>query len=79
MAAAMQTPDGAWRVEPYLRPPARGSWWYRLVGTADDSVIEDLTITGVERLLAELGYDVADLVDVAAPGDTSGFRSTESA
>jgi hypothetical protein len=76
MAAAMQTHDGAWRVEPYLR--SRGSWWYRLVGTASDSVIEDLSITGVERLLSEMGYDLADLVDVPAPGDT-GLRADESA
>ncbi|GAA2074515.1 hypothetical protein [Actinomadura alba] len=46
MAAAMQTLDGAWRVEPYLRPQTRGSWWYRLVDPAHDSVIEDLSITG---------------------------------
>ena len=74
MAAAMQTPNGAWRVEPYLRPPPRGSWWYRLVGTAHDSVIEDLSITGVEPLLTEMGYDLAELVDVPAPG-TFGLRN----
>ena len=51
MVAAMQTPDGTWRAEPYLRPQTRGSWWYRLVDPAHDSVIEDLSITGVERLL----------------------------
>jgi hypothetical protein len=79
MAAAMQTPDGAWRVEPYLRPQARGSWWYRLVGTANDSVIEDLSITGVERLLAQMGYNLADLMDVPAPGNASDFRSNQSA
>lgn len=79
MAAAMQTPDGAWRVEPYLRPQIRGSWWYRLVGAANDSVIEDLSIAGVERLLTEMGYRLADLVDVDAPGDSSGGQTTRSA
>ena len=78
MAAAMQTPDGVWRVEPYLRPPARGSWWYRLINPASDSVIEDLSITGVERLLTEMGYDLAKLVDVPAPG-AAGHRANESA
>ena len=79
MAAAMQTPDGAWRVEPYLRPQTRGSWWYRLIGAANDSMIEDLTITGVERLLAELGYDLADLVDVPAPRSTPGHSADKTA
>ena len=78
MVAAMQTPDGAWRVEPYLRPQTRGSWWYRLIDPVNDSMIEDLSITGVARLLAEMGYDLADLVDVPAPGG-SGFRADESA
>jgi hypothetical protein len=67
MAAAMQTPDGAWRVEPYLRPQSPGSWWYRLISPTSDNMIEDLSITGVERLLAEMGYDLAELVDVPAP------------
>jgi serine/threonine protein phosphatase PrpC len=66
MAAASQTPDGAWRVEPYLRLQARGSWWYRLVGMASDGVIDDLSITAVEWLLTEMSYELADLVDVSA-------------
>ncbi|OJF14544.1 hypothetical protein [Couchioplanes caeruleus] len=78
MGAAMQTPDGTWRVEPYLRPRTR-SWWYRLVGPASDNVIEDLSIGAVERLLTEMGYDLADLVDVPAPGGGSDRRSSESA
>lgn len=59
----MQTPDGAWRVEVY-RPPRTTTYWYRLV-RADD-VVEGLTITTVQRLLAEAGYDVGDLVDAGA-------------
>ena len=54
----MQTPDGAWRVEIYLKPRS-ASWWYRLVH--GDNRIDDLTIGGVERLLNEAGYDMGDL------------------
>ena len=60
---AMQTPDGAWRVEVYRQPPSR-AYWYRLVH--GDNRVEGLTITGVERLLAEAGYDMGDLEDAAA-------------
>lgn len=61
-------PDGVWRVELDLRPRSRSSLWYRLVDPVHDNVIEDLSIAGVERLLARMGYDLADLVDVPAPG-----------
>lgn len=55
----MQTPDGEWRVEPYQR--GRGTWWYRL--SHHDNVVEDLSLATVERLLAEAGVDLGDLVD----------------
>jgi bifunctional non-homologous end joining protein LigD len=59
----MQTADGEWRVEVY-RQPRTQAYWYRLVH--GDNVIEGLSIAGVHRLLAEAGYDVADLTDDAA-------------
>lgn len=79
MGAAMQTPDGAWRVEPYRRPRTSNSWWYRLVDPARDNVIEDLSIAGVGRLLTELGYDMADLVEVPAGGTVAPVRGGRSA
>ncbi len=43
-------------------------------------VIEDLSIASVERLLTKLGYDLADLVDVPAPGaGNSGSRADKTA
>jgi bifunctional non-homologous end joining protein LigD len=68
MAGAMQTPDGAWRVEVYRQPRSR-LWWYRLVHTADDSTVEGLSIGSVQRLLDEAGYDIADLIDCPPPGE----------
>jgi hypothetical protein len=59
----MQTADGEWQVEIYRQPRTR-SYWYRL--KHGDNVVEGLTITGVQRLLAEAGYDMADLTEVAA-------------
>lgn len=58
----MQTRDGSWRVEVY---PGRDrkTYWYRLVH--GDNVIEALSIASVQRLLAEAGVDMADLVDAA--------------
>ena len=79
MGAAMQTPDGAWRVEPYRRPRTGNSWWYRLVDPAHANMIEDLTIAGVERLLTQMGYEMADLVDVPAGGAVSPTRGSRSA
>jgi bifunctional non-homologous end joining protein LigD len=67
----MQTPDGVWRVEVYQRPRSRDSWWYRLVNVPNDSVVEDLSIAAVQRLLAEAGVDVADLVEVDQKRDDS--------
>jgi hypothetical protein len=59
----MQTADGEWQVESY-RQPRTQSYWYRL--KHGDNVVEGLTITGVQRLLAEAGYDMVDLTEVAA-------------
>jgi len=59
----METPDGLWRVEVY-RQRLTSTFWYRL--RHGDNVIEGLTIAAVERLLAEAGYSMADLRDVAA-------------
>jgi hypothetical protein len=59
MALDMQTPDGRWTVEVYRRPKTRDSYWYRL--RHGDSVVEDLSIASVARLLEEAGYELADL------------------
>lgn len=58
--AAMQTPDGAWRVEIVRRGTSR---WYRLVN--GDNELDWLTIAGVERLLGEAGVDISRLVDAS--------------
>lgn len=49
---AMQTPDGTWRVEVVRRGRTR---WYRVVH--GDEVIDWLSISAVERILAENGVD----------------------
>ena len=56
---AMQTPDGAWRVEIVRRQQSR---WYRIVH--GDDVIDWLSITAVERILDEAGVDRHTLVEV---------------
>jgi bifunctional non-homologous end joining protein LigD len=58
----MQTPDGEWRVEVYRQPRTRTDW-YRLIH--GDNVVENLSIAGVPRLLAEAGVELADLVEAA--------------
>ena len=60
MEYAMQTPDGAWRVEVVQRG---GTPWYRIVH--GDSELDWLNIAAVERILTEAGVDMADLTDVA--------------
>ena len=57
---AMQTPDGAWRVEIVKRGRTR---WYRV--RHGDNLLDWLTIAAVERILAEADIDMADLRDVA--------------
>jgi hypothetical protein len=56
---AMQTPDGAWRVEATRR---RREYWYRIVHGKD--VMEGLSIAGVLHILTEAGVDVATLIEV---------------
>lgn len=55
---ALETADGRWRVEAVRRSKDR---FYRLVH--GDNIIEGLAIATVERLLAEAGIGMADLVD----------------
>lgn len=62
----MRTVDGQWRVEVVRRGRTR---WYRVVH--GDNIIDWLAIAGVQRILAEAGVDMADLVDagdVPPPG-----------
>ena len=61
----MESPDGEWRVEIVRRPGSR-DFWYRLVH--GDSELDWLTIGQVERILAEAGVDLGDLVDVPEQG-----------
>jgi hypothetical protein len=55
---ALQTPDGAWRVEIVKRGQTR---WYRVVH--GDNEVDWLSIAAVERVLSEAGVDMAALVD----------------
>ncbi|MET0415070.1 MAG: hypothetical protein ABW022_03505, partial [Actinoplanes sp.] len=57
---ALQTPDGRWRVEIVRRGRDR---FYRLVNGSN--VVDGLHIASVERLLAEAGVDLADLVEIS--------------
>ncbi len=59
----MQTPDGVWRVE-VVRQRGQRARWYRIVRGDDDAVLDWLSISGVERILAEAGVDLATLVPV---------------
>jgi hypothetical protein len=56
---AMQTPDGAWRVEIIY---GRGGRRYRLVH--GDNIIDWLAIGSVEYLLDQAGVDRSTLVEV---------------
>jgi hypothetical protein len=56
---AMQTPDGAWRVEIVRRGRTR---WYRIVHGED--VLDWLSIAAVERILAENGVRREELLEV---------------
>lgn len=64
---AMQTPDGRWRVEVMRRGASR---WYRILH--DDNVLDWLTVTDVERILAEVGVDLGDLHETGAAASSSG-------
>jgi hypothetical protein len=56
---AMQTPDGAWRVEVVRRGRTR---WYRVVH--GDEVQDWLPIAAVERILAEGGVALGELIEI---------------
>ncbi len=58
---AMQTADGAWRVEIVKRGRTQ---WYRVVH--EDNVLDWLSIAAVQRILGEAGIDMADLGETAA-------------
>jgi hypothetical protein len=60
ITSAMQTPDGAWRVEVVRRGRTE---WYRIVH--GDDVLDWLSIAGVQRILDEAGVDLGELVDAA--------------
>ena len=55
---AMQTPDGAWRVEIVRRGRSR---WYRVVH--GDDVQDWLSIGSVERILTEAGVERDRLIE----------------
>jgi hypothetical protein len=57
----LQSPDGAWRVEVAQRGSRHG---YRLLNEARDIEMDWLGITTLERILAENGISMADLVEV---------------
>jgi bifunctional non-homologous end joining protein LigD len=58
VTAAMQTSDGAWRVEVLRRGPSQ---WYRI--THADNIFDWLTIDAVHRILHQAGVDLADLTE----------------
>jgi bifunctional non-homologous end joining protein LigD len=56
---ALETADGQWRVE-VAQQGTRV--WYRLVHNGE--VVQPLAIATVQRILADNGIDMADLVEV---------------
>lgn len=66
---AMQTPDGAWRVEIIRRGRTR---WYQIVH--DDVFYGPMSIAGIERVLDQEGVDRSTLVEVGndAPAGVGG-------
>ena len=56
---AMQTPDGAWRVQVVKRDR---TLWYRIVNDDNDITLDWLTIAAVQRVLEKAGVDMAELV-----------------
>jgi hypothetical protein len=65
---AMQTPDGAWRVEVVKRGRSR---WYRIINDARDVTFDWLSIAAVERVLAEASIGMADRVPVIPVRDSA--------
>ncbi len=66
---ALQTPGGDRRVEIVRRGRSR---WYRVVN--GNNVVDWLSITAVERILAEAGVDMAELVDANASPEPGNRR-----
>ena len=66
VVGAMQTRDGTWRVEIVCRDRNQ---FYRLVHGGN--VLDGLVIATVERHLAEVGVDMAELVDADAASQTA--------
>lgn len=64
--SAMQTPDGVWQVQ-VVRRRGQRTRWYRIVRGDDDAVLDWLSISMVQRILAESGVDLATLVPVVDP------------
>ena len=58
---AMQTPDGAWRVEIVKRGQSQ---WYRIIH--EDNVLDWLSIAAVQWILGEACVDMANLVEATA-------------
>ncbi len=76
--AAMQTRDGLWRVE-VVRRRGRRTRWYRIVRGDQDAVLDWLSITAVERILAEAGVDMATLAPVDDAQPTESGQSSKAA
>ena len=57
LESALQTPDGAWRVEVVRRGRTR---WFRVVNGNNE--LDWLAIAAAPRILGEAGVDIADLV-----------------
>jgi hypothetical protein len=56
---AMQTPDGAWRIETVDQSHR---YWYRVLH--DGEVFEPLSVADVDRVLTDAGVDPANLVPI---------------
>ncbi len=74
----MQTPDGLWRVE-VVRRRGQRTRWYRIVRGDQDAVLDWLSITAVERILAEAGVDMATLAPVADTASTEPDQPSKAA
>jgi bifunctional non-homologous end joining protein LigD len=57
---ALETPDGAWRVEVVQE---RAAFHYRILH--GDDVIERIPIASVQRILGDAGVDMADLIEAS--------------
>jgi hypothetical protein len=64
--SALQTPDGAWRVEVVKRGRTR---WFRIVH--GDNEIDWLALASVERILKDAGVDLGDMIDATGPQESN--------